>query len=286
MLKNHWQIGFTLTEVLVTIVVFALVTGAIYSITLFNQKAYREGETAAEITQNGRVILERMTREIRQAEEIVTVLPEERLNPAGEILFQDGHVFPISEEGTTQGVEEDTNNTIILSSDASSVEDYYKGMFIKVTTGAVDQIRKIDCYNGLTKIAKIEGTWDTIPVIGDRYKIDSFYYYIRYFVEVAENIKYVKREVVVYYFGGDPDTYVPWDAKDENNQPPGGPDSCIFSNCPDCPTTCLILQGPDIIGEYVSNLEYWGSRTISIALTLEKKNKSIELENKVFGRNL
>lgn len=92
MLKNHWLTGFTLTEVLVTIAVFVLVIGAIYSVNLFNQKAYLEGEIAVEITQNGRVILERMTREIRQAKEIAPALPVERVNATDEIIFEDGHI--------------------------------------------------------------------------------------------------------------------------------------------------------------------------------------------------
>lgn len=89
--------AFTLTELLVTIVILVLVIGAVYGTYILNQRAYREGETAAEITQNGRVILERMTREMRQAEEIVTELPDalDSEVPEGaesEIEFEDGHI--------------------------------------------------------------------------------------------------------------------------------------------------------------------------------------------------
>lgn len=84
--------GFTLVEVLVVIVIIGLVMGAIYSGYLLSQRASREGEISAEITQNGRVILERMTREIRQAREIVNELPEEEPSATSTIIFEDGHI--------------------------------------------------------------------------------------------------------------------------------------------------------------------------------------------------
>ena len=76
MTKKCFQLGLTLTELLVTITIFILITVIIYSTHILSQQSYREGEKAAEITQNGRVVLERVTREIRQAKEIVTELPQ------------------------------------------------------------------------------------------------------------------------------------------------------------------------------------------------------------------
>ena len=86
--------GFTLTEVLVTTTLFILISGAISSIHFFSQRAYREGEIAVELSQNGRTVLERLTRELRQTGEIVTGLPQTdqgESNP-DEIEFQDGHI--------------------------------------------------------------------------------------------------------------------------------------------------------------------------------------------------
>ena len=87
--------GFTIIEVLVVISIFVLVLGIIYGSYSLSQKAYREIETTTEINQNARVILERMTREIRQAKEIVTELsdvePEESISPELGIMFEDGH---------------------------------------------------------------------------------------------------------------------------------------------------------------------------------------------------
>jgi prepilin-type N-terminal cleavage/methylation domain-containing protein len=84
--------SFTLIEVLITITVFALVGAGIYSSHILSQKAYKEGEVSAEITQNGRVIMERMTREIRQAKELVGDFPEEEADAVSEIAFEDGHI--------------------------------------------------------------------------------------------------------------------------------------------------------------------------------------------------
>ena len=83
--------GFTLTELLVTIAIFILVLGTVYSAYFLSQQGYQNGEAAAEAVQNSRVILERMTREIRQAREIVTELPDDEVGATGIIEFEDGH---------------------------------------------------------------------------------------------------------------------------------------------------------------------------------------------------
>lgn len=195
--------GFTLTEMIVAITIFVLIIVAVYSAHTLSHRAYQEGERAAEITQNGRVILERMTREIRQAKEIITELPDDETGATSTIMFQDGH-------------------------DISTIR------------------------------------------------------YIRYFKDGTN----IKREEVAYYFSDDPSTYVLWNARDENNDPPGGPDSCDFEECPDCPPTCKILEGPRIIGEYVNSLKLWGPPLINIFLALEKNDKTIDLKTKILGRNL
>ena len=186
--------GFTLTELLVTIAILIIVTGAVYLTYNLSQKAYRESEMAAEIVQNGRVVLERMVREIRQAKEIVTELSDEKTGAVNLIEFQDGHDF-------------------------------------------------------------------------------SCVRYIHYFRGDFQNT--VNREEIAYYFSisgdsDDPNTYVVWDAL----PPPGE----VLAT-----TT---LKGPEAIGEYVADLGFWGSKNINIFLILEKKDKTVNLETGVFGRNL
>ncbi len=83
--------GFTIVEVLISAAIFVIVVVIIFAIYLTSQKFYQKTETKAEILQNGRVVLERMVREVRQTQEIVTPLPQTPDNPAVEIEFQDGH---------------------------------------------------------------------------------------------------------------------------------------------------------------------------------------------------
>lgn len=263
--------GFSLAEMLIVISIFILIIVTIYSVYSLSQQGYLSGEEIAEITQNGRVVLERISREIRQAKEIITELPEERIDAPNEIKFQDGHISLVSEQDTAQGA---TLNTITLASDASDEDDYYKDVFVKIISGAgVGQIRKIYKYNGATKVADIEGSWDTQPVSGSSYKIDSSFYYIYYYKDETNNIY---RKVSAYCFSDDsvtcaaPEIYIPWNAI-----PPIGQTSLEIT-----------LEDPRIIGEYATNLEFWGSIIINISLSLEKKNKTIHLETKIFGRNL
>jgi len=265
-MRNNFQKGFTFLEMVIVIAIFLLITGVVFSIYFFNSKVYIAGESIAEITQNGRVILERITREIRQAKEIVTDLPEEELDPANEILFQDGHLSIISEQATAQG---GTSQTITLSSSSSSTDDYYKDVFIKITQGTgAGQIRKVISYDGATKEAEIDEDWETIPDITSEYKIDTNYYYIHYYVENSN----ILREVVTYCYSDDgvncqsPEMYVPWNTS---------------------PTPVeVVLESPRIVGEYISNIEFWGSSVINIFLTLQTQDKSINLRTKIFGRNL
>ncbi len=180
--------GFTLVELLVIIVILGLVMGAVYGVFILSQRAYREGEGAAEIIQNGRVILERLTREIRQAREVVPPLSATEMAATSTIMFENGNIL-------------------------------------------------------------------------------EPYHYIRYFQ--VGNL--VKREVRGFYFSGDPvKTLVPWNAR-----PPAG--QTLKSK---------ILEAPQTIGEHVASLKFWGSRIIHIALTMEKRNKILELRTQILGRNL
>lgn len=101
MSKELSKKGFSIVEVLVTATIFSLAVVLVFSIYLVSQKFYQKSELEAEILQNGRVILERITREIRQTPEIVTVLPQTQDSPAVEIEFRDGHSpSPFAYEGS------------------------------------------------------------------------------------------------------------------------------------------------------------------------------------------
>lgn len=86
--------GFTLIEMLVSIVILVLIILLITSFFSLSQKTLRNTNTKAELIQNSRVALDLISREVRQAKEVVTVLPADNSNAQTikhELLFQDGH---------------------------------------------------------------------------------------------------------------------------------------------------------------------------------------------------
>lgn len=91
-IKN--KAGFTLIEVIIAVAISLLVVLMISSSYFVAQRAYVKADNKAEISQNGRVIIDRIVRELRQTPDIVTVLPADNSNPdltPNEIMFQDGH---------------------------------------------------------------------------------------------------------------------------------------------------------------------------------------------------
>jgi len=95
MIKQNYSKGFTITEVTVTMSILIIVIMAVLAISFLGQRFYQRGEARAEILQNGRIVSERMAREIRQADELVTPLPQVPDQPGNPppktIEFQDGH---------------------------------------------------------------------------------------------------------------------------------------------------------------------------------------------------
>jgi len=87
--------GFTLIEIIVSLSLFALVIILVSSIFITAQRSYNKNAAQAELSQNVRVALDRLSRELRQAENIITALPpaeDDPLNPPAELIFfQDGH---------------------------------------------------------------------------------------------------------------------------------------------------------------------------------------------------
>ncbi|MFA6410365.1 MAG: prepilin-type N-terminal cleavage/methylation domain-containing protein [Candidatus Buchananbacteria bacterium] len=94
-MKNQKNYGFTLNEVLVAIIIGSLITILVGSTFVLNQRVFRKNNLKTELVQNSRITLDLMSREIRQAQEIVTALPANNSNPsliAHQLQFQDGHV--------------------------------------------------------------------------------------------------------------------------------------------------------------------------------------------------
>jgi type II secretory pathway pseudopilin PulG len=189
MKQKTLPLGFTLAETVVAILLMSLILLLVLSIYLIAQKSYLQNQGRAELMQNGRTVLDRMERELRQAIDIATVLPADDSLPSSiphEIVFQDGH-------------------------DQSTI------------------------------------------------------HYIRYYLDGTN----LKRQVIAYYFPSDPSIYVRYDSVDANYLPPQN----------------LILQD-QIIGEYVSELDFFGDNIVYIELKLSNNNKNILLMTEFYARNL
>jgi len=87
--------GFTLLEITVSVSMFAVIIILVSNIFLVTQRAYNKNSDIAELTQNARVSLDRISRELRQSANIITALPitdaDPNNPPVNQISFQDGH---------------------------------------------------------------------------------------------------------------------------------------------------------------------------------------------------
>lgn len=92
MIKNPKKLkGFTLVEILVAVFLGTIIVMAGYSVFNMSYKSYKKNYANTELNQNARIALERMSREIRQARDITTTLPENAIDALSAIQFQDGH---------------------------------------------------------------------------------------------------------------------------------------------------------------------------------------------------
>ncbi len=88
--------GLTMIEILISATVGALILIIVYSSFIAGQRMHRRGVLNSELSQNGRIALDRISREIRQTDQIATILIEEPPEPPQtEIMFEDGHTESI-----------------------------------------------------------------------------------------------------------------------------------------------------------------------------------------------
>lgn len=89
------KLGFTLIELLVSITAGTLIMIGTLNIFSLARTSLEKGNHRAEATQNARIALEHIARDLRQADEIVTALPETAtdplLPPPANLEFRDGH---------------------------------------------------------------------------------------------------------------------------------------------------------------------------------------------------
>jgi len=95
MKKVFLKHGFSLIEILVAIAAGSIIIVTLYSTYAFTSKMHLKNVNQEELSQNARIAMERISRDIRQAQLIVTDLPPtdtDVLNPPpSEIQFEDGH---------------------------------------------------------------------------------------------------------------------------------------------------------------------------------------------------
>lgn len=87
--------GFTLIELLVSFAGGLLIFTAVLGIFSIGNRTLKIGGARSETVQNGRTALERLSRELRQAQALVTRLPETDIIPGfpppSALEFEDGH---------------------------------------------------------------------------------------------------------------------------------------------------------------------------------------------------
>lgn len=84
--------GFTIIEVIVSVSVGAIILMIVYLSFIAGRTIHQKGILNAELAQNGRIALDRFSRDLRQTGEITTILSETKPEPANtEIQFEDGH---------------------------------------------------------------------------------------------------------------------------------------------------------------------------------------------------
>ncbi len=90
--------------------------------------------------------------------------------------FQDNNEPNIIDSGeiSAVGVNGGTKTQITLPDNSlhSSLDDYYNGYYLKITSGAGEgQIEEIEDYVGTTRIATLKALFDPQPIAGDRFEI-------------------------------------------------------------------------------------------------------------------
>ncbi|CAN5125465.1 hypothetical protein BH11PAT4_BH11PAT4_0800 [soil metagenome] len=87
--------GFSLTELLVAVMVSSILVTVTVSVFSLVRKSMVLDQAKADISQNARITVDRLSRELRQTPQVVTELPQDAADTSvaqpGEIEFQDGH---------------------------------------------------------------------------------------------------------------------------------------------------------------------------------------------------
>lgn len=96
--RKYFSPGITLIETIFAFALLAIVLVVVFSFLLFSQNTYRSSSYQADIAQNGRMAMDRLTREIRAGSEIKVPAPE---HPTGSsIRIKDYTIQDVDTIGT------------------------------------------------------------------------------------------------------------------------------------------------------------------------------------------
>jgi prepilin-type N-terminal cleavage/methylation domain-containing protein len=92
-LKNpKFSPGFTLSEMLVAIAISLIIIASLATVYYISQKSFKSGSSKIDLSQNARIGLDKISRELRQTNSVISTLPPTGTDssnpPATEIAFQ------------------------------------------------------------------------------------------------------------------------------------------------------------------------------------------------------
>ena len=87
--KKNIKNGFTLIETVVAISLFTIIILVSNSMFIMSQKIYIKGSALSELSQNARISLDKISRELRQSNDLITDFSS--ISTSSKIFFQDGH---------------------------------------------------------------------------------------------------------------------------------------------------------------------------------------------------
>ena len=83
--------SFSIIEVIVAVALGVILMGSAYELYYLATRTLARSNSHFEIRQGARIAMERISRDLRQSEEIISDLPENIATPTAQIKFQDGH---------------------------------------------------------------------------------------------------------------------------------------------------------------------------------------------------
>ena len=278
--------GFSLAEMIVAIGVSILLIGAVYTVYSLSQKSFKIGTQKAELDQNARVAMERMSREIRKTEEILSTLPAtdtDPLNPPKtEIIFRNTEII------ATSGIQ---------WSVTSSGDVAYNGNYLENGT-----------YNSKPRYEGLNGNW----LYWNEYIVGGFEWALW---TSATNHRNVMPPTIAYYGTGADLPANPWmEAQsgitpaptvslasaskiqyikyylDQNNLRrqllhyylAGNPDAWVLGTTPEA---LLAIDEDNVIAANITVLKFWGTDVINIKLSGQLGNETVNLSTKIKPRN-